>query len=62
MRFNRTRTHDLLLTIGPGTVEKVKTKNGVVARQVVPSQSAANSHLAQQIGSAVAAALLGGTQ
>jgi hypothetical protein len=57
---NRTRTHDLLLTIGPGSVEKVKTKGGAVARQVVPSQSAANSHLAQQIGSAVAAALRGG--
>jgi hypothetical protein len=59
---NRTRTHELLLTIGPGTIEKVKTKGGQTVRQVVPSQSAINSHLAQQIGSAVAEALRPTTQ
>jgi hypothetical protein len=53
---NRTRTHDLLITIGPGNFRTVKTTKGPV-RQFVPSQSAANSHLAQQIGSAVQDAL-----
>jgi hypothetical protein len=59
---NRTRTHELLMTIGPGTIEKVKTSNGAVAQKFVPSQGAVNSHLAQQIGSAVAAALRPQTQ
>jgi hypothetical protein len=55
--FNRTRTHDLLITIGPATSQKTKTAKGTIVEKSVPSQSATNSHLAQQIGSAVAAAV-----
>jgi hypothetical protein len=62
---NRMRTHDLLITVGPGETKeettKEKTKKGVVThvvtRTVGPSQSAVNSHQAQEIGNAVAAAL-----
>lgn len=55
---SRTRTHELILTIGPGTTVAVKNSKGkTVSRTVGPSQSAANSHLAQQIGSAVATSL-----
>jgi acyl-CoA synthetase (NDP forming) len=63
---NRTRTHDLLITIGPGATTTVKDANGKtvkdangipVTRTVGPSASASNSHLAQEIGNAVAAAL-----
>jgi hypothetical protein len=55
---SRTRTHDLLITIGPGATEAVKGPKGkIVKRTVGPSQSAASSHLAQEIGNAVAAAI-----
>jgi hypothetical protein len=55
---SRTRTHDLLITIGPGATTTSKTANGtVVKRTVGPSQAAASSHLAQEIGNAVSAGL-----
>ncbi|NEU96925.1 hypothetical protein [Bradyrhizobium uaiense] len=55
---SRTRTHELLLTIGPGATTTVKNSKGqVVSKTVGPSNSAASSHLAQEIGSAVATAL-----
>jgi hypothetical protein len=54
---SRTRTHDLLITIGPGSTTTTKTAKGTVKRTVGPSQSASNSHLAQEIGNAVAAGL-----
>jgi hypothetical protein len=54
--MNRTRTHQLLITIAPGKVQTVKTKKGMV-KTVTPSPSATNSHLAQQIGNAVGAAV-----
>jgi hypothetical protein len=55
---SRTRTHELILTIGPGATVAVKNSNGkIVSKTVGPAQSAANSHLAQQIGSAVATSL-----
>jgi hypothetical protein len=55
---SRTRTHELLLTIGPGSTTTVKnTKGQLVSKTVGPTNSAANSHLAQEIGSAVATAL-----
>jgi hypothetical protein len=53
---NRTRTHELIITIAPPAMEKVQTAKGLVMR-TVPSPSAASSHLAQEIGSAVATAL-----
>ncbi|MET4736700.1 hypothetical protein ABIF73_000839 [Bradyrhizobium japonicum] len=55
---SRTRTHELILTIGPSSTVPVKDAKGkTVAKTVVPSDSAAQSHLAQQIGSAVATSL-----
>jgi hypothetical protein len=55
---SRTRTHELLITIGPGSTTPVTDSKGkVVAQQTGPSQSASNSHLAQEIGNAVATAL-----
>lgn len=55
---SRTRTHELLLTIGPGSTTTVKNSKGqLVSKTVGPTLSAANSHLAQEIGSAVATAL-----
>jgi hypothetical protein len=55
---SRTRTHELILTIGPGATVAVKNAKGkIVSKSVGPSMSAANSHLAQQIGSAVAISL-----
>jgi hypothetical protein len=60
--LNRTRTHELLITIAPdGTRVKKDKKTGklVVVTGSGPSNSAVNSHLASQIGSAVAAAIRG---
>jgi hypothetical protein len=56
---SRTRTHELLITIGPGTTTPIKDKHGnVIAHATIgPSLSASNSHLAQEIGNAVATAL-----
>lgn len=54
---SRTRTHDLLVTIGPSATTTTKTAKGVVTHTIGPSQSASNSHLAQEIGNSVAAAL-----
>jgi hypothetical protein len=54
---SRVRTHQLLITIGPGSIQKSKTPNGTVINTYVFSQSALNSHLAQQIGASVAAQL-----
>jgi hypothetical protein len=55
---SRTRTHELLLTIGPGaTVTVKKGKNQFVVMTVAPTQSASSSHLAQEIGNAVATAI-----
>lgn len=54
---SRSRTHELLITIGPGATKTVQTAKGPVTRTVAPSASAFNSHQAQEIGNAVAAAL-----
>lgn len=54
LALTRARTHQLLITIGPADTEAVKGKKGVTLRVLGPSQSATNSHLAQQIGDAVA--------
>jgi hypothetical protein len=55
---SRTRTHELILTVGPSATVPVKDAKGkIVAKTVVPTDSAAQSHLAQQIGSAVATSL-----
>jgi hypothetical protein len=55
---NRTRVHELLMTVGPGTFKLEKTARG---KQILltagPSASARDSHLASQIGSAVANAI-----
>lgn len=57
--LNRTRTHELLITIGPGTttvaVNKKTGKKTLV--NTGPSSAAVNSHFASEIGSAVAAAI-----
>jgi hypothetical protein len=58
----RTRTHDLIITLGPVDPEIVIPKGtpGFVARakqRNAPSAAAANSHLAAEIGLAVANAL-----
>jgi hypothetical protein len=58
----RTRTHDLLLTLGPVDTEIVIPRGtpGFVARgkrKNAPSAAAANSHLAAEIGLAVSNAL-----
>ena len=59
LNLNRTRTHELLITIGPGTATKtVDKKTG--KRKLVntgPSSAAINAHLASEIGSAVANAI-----
>jgi hypothetical protein len=55
--MNRTRTHDLIITIGPGKVEMQQTPNGQTVARVVPTQGAQDAHLASQIGLAVANAL-----
>jgi hypothetical protein len=59
--LNRTRTHELLITVGPGTTETKKDKSTgkIVRKNIGPSSSAVNTHLASQIGSAVASALRG---
>lgn len=57
VRLSRTKTHQLLVTIGPAEVLKIQGKKGVQLQVVGPSQSATNSHLAQQIGDAVAQSL-----
>jgi hypothetical protein len=57
--LNRTRTHELLITIGPGSTQ-TKTDPKTGKKTVVnagPSSAAVNSHLASEIGSAVAAAI-----
>jgi hypothetical protein len=58
--LSRTRTHELIITIGPG--DPTLRRDGQPAplyarRNYAPSQSAINSHLASQIGSAVANAI-----
>jgi hypothetical protein len=59
--LNRTRTHELLITVGPGATEQKKDKatGKIVRKNIGPSSSAVNSHFASQIGSAVAAAIRG---
>jgi hypothetical protein len=59
---NRTRTHELLITIGPGKTQDFtpivvgrRLPRGILARG--PSDEAAQSHLASQIGNAVARSL-----
>jgi len=55
---SRTRTHELLITIGPGTTSTVTNADGKKVKVTTgPSQAASNSHLAQEIGSAVATSL-----
>ncbi|MGB9368154.1 MAG: hypothetical protein WCE79_19290 [Xanthobacteraceae bacterium] len=56
---NRTRTHELLITIGPGSF-KLETEKSTGRKRIVstgPSRSARDSHFASQIGSAVATAV-----
>ena len=57
---NRTRTHEILITIGPGQTapgpKNPKTGKKTLVN-VGPSAAAINSHLASEIGSAVAAAV-----
>jgi hypothetical protein len=57
--LNRTRTHELLITIAPGAIKIVKNKatKRVSVLTVGPSISALNSHFASEIGSAVSAAI-----
>ena len=56
---NRTRTHELLITVGPGsTTTQTDPKTGKKRLvSVGPSSAAINSHLASEIGSAVATAI-----
>src|SRR5262249_40164510 len=58
---NRTRTHELLMTLAPGSTsfQPVKNKSGqIVLRQVTgPSQAAIDAYNAALIGSAVSNAL-----
>lgn len=54
---SRVRTHQLLITIGPGSIQKSKAPNGTIINTYVFSQAALNSHLAQQIGASVASQL-----
>jgi hypothetical protein len=55
---SRTRTHELILTVGPTATVPVKDAKGkTIAKTIVPSNGASQSHLAQQIGSAVATSL-----
>jgi len=55
---SRTRTHELLITIGPGQTSTVTNAKGQKVKvTTAPSTAAANSHLAQEIGSAVATSL-----
>jgi hypothetical protein len=57
---NRTRLHELLMTVGPGTFKLEKAARGKqIVRAVLPSESARESHFASQIGSAVANAIRG---
>jgi len=57
--LNRTRTHELLITVGPGTtVQSFDKKTGKTVRvNSGPSSAALNDHLASEIGSAVSAAV-----
>jgi hypothetical protein len=59
--MNRTRTHELLITIGPGQTTETKDKKTgkLVVKNVGPSLAASQAHLASQIGSAVADAIRG---
>lgn len=54
---SRVRTHQLLMTIGPGSIQTVKAPNGKLISTFFLSQSALSSHLAQQIGASVASQL-----
>jgi hypothetical protein len=58
--LTRTRTHELLITVGPGqtaTGKDKKTGKLISLNIGGPSSAAASSHLASEIGSAVAAAI-----
>lgn len=58
--LNRTTTHELVITVGPGSIETSKDKQGkITVLSSGPSQAAINAQLAAQIGSAVAAAIKG---
>ena len=59
--LNRTRTHELIVTVGPGATSFLKSKKTgrALVTNTGPSSSAVNSHFAAQIGSAVAAAIRG---
>lgn len=58
--LNRTTTHELAITVGPGSIETAKNKEGkTTIVSSGPSQAAINAQLAAQIGSAVAAAIRG---
>jgi hypothetical protein len=63
LKVDRTRIYDLLITIGQSQLEtlpKIKTASGRIIRPVVnsPSKEMSDAHLAVQIGSEVANALL----
>jgi hypothetical protein len=57
--LNRTRNHEILITIGPGTATTTVDKKTGKAKLVNtgPSSAAINAHLASEIGSAVANAI-----
>ncbi|MGO6727344.1 hypothetical protein ACCS45_04355 [Rhizobium ruizarguesonis] len=57
--LNRTKTHELIITVGPGSFQLEKDKTGKSSVVSGPSQAALNAQLAAQIGSAVAAAIKG---
>ncbi|KQP21830.1 hypothetical protein ASF27_14735 [Methylobacterium sp. Leaf102] len=54
---SRIRTHELILTVGPGAIQRTKTRLGQSVSVVSPAAGVANAQLAAQIGSAVASAV-----
>jgi hypothetical protein len=55
--LNRTRTHELLITVNVGALETHLNGDRWFVVQSAPSDAAKNSHFASEIGSAVAAAI-----
>jgi hypothetical protein len=53
---NRTRTHELILTLGPADIQTVGKKGKKIAVSI-PSGPAQSVHLSSEIGQAVGAAL-----
>jgi hypothetical protein len=57
--LSRTKTHELIITVGPGEFQLATSLTGQATVLTGPSQSTLNAQLAAQIGSAVAAAVRG---